>query len=60
MLSRKAQNRAHFTLMVLWIIVGLPVSWWLRQSIPWLVFLSVYAIVAAHSAGLHHTEDSHD
>jgi hypothetical protein len=37
--------------MVLWLVVGTPVSLWLRYSIPWLVFLSVYAIVVGHWSG---------
>ncbi len=39
--------------MAVWVFVGLPVSWFLRFSVPWLVFLSVYAIVASHWAGFH-------
>jgi hypothetical protein len=31
--------------------VGIPVSYWLRQSVPWLVFLSVYAIIVGHASG---------
>lgn len=33
------------------LLIGLPVSWLLRQSIAWLVFLSVYAIVVGHWSG---------
>lgn len=44
-------RRIHMTLMLLWIVPGLPVSWWLRQSVPWLVFLSVYAIIVGHWSG---------
>jgi hypothetical protein len=39
------------TLMVIWIVVGLPVSFYLRESVPWLVFLSVYAIIVGHWSG---------
>jgi hypothetical protein len=61
-MSRRTRNRIHLWLIAFWVIVGLPVSWWLRYSVPWLVFLSVYAIIAAHASGLHHTreEDEHD
>jgi hypothetical protein len=44
-------RRIHFWLMVIWVFVGLPVSYLLKQSVPWLVFLSVYAIIATHWAG---------
>lgn len=37
--------------MIIWIVVGLPVSWLLKQSVPWLVFLSVYAIIVGHWSG---------
>jgi hypothetical protein len=37
--------------MVLWIFPGLPISFALRNSVPWIVFLSVYAIIATHNAG---------
>ncbi len=36
------------SLMIAWIFVGLPVSYFLRQSITWLVVLSVYAIIVGH------------
>ncbi|MBV8259033.1 MAG: hypothetical protein JO073_14575 [Actinobacteria bacterium] len=32
----------------LWIFPGIPVSILLRNSIAWVVFLSVYAIIIAH------------
>jgi hypothetical protein len=32
----------------LWIFPGLPVSFLLRESVPYLVFISVYAIVVGH------------
>lgn len=44
-------RRVHLALMFAWLIVGTPVSLYLRQSIPWLVFLSVYAIVVGHASG---------
>lgn len=50
-LSPRIGRRIHLALMVAWLLVGLPVSWLLRQSIAWLVFLSVYAIVVGHWSG---------
>jgi len=32
----------------LWIFPGIPISIYLRNSIAWVVFLSVYAIIIAH------------
>lgn len=42
---------AHFILMCLWIVPGIPVSIYLRESIAWLVFISVYANIAGHASG---------
>ncbi len=50
-MSPKIGRRIHFTMMVLWIVPGLPISWYLRESVPWLVFLSVYAIIVGHASG---------
>lgn len=44
-------RRIHLALMAIWIVAGLPVSFWLRESVPWLVFLSVYAIIVGHWSG---------
>lgn len=44
-------QRIHFWLIILWFMPGLPISYFLRESIAWLVFLSVYAIIASHWAG---------
>jgi hypothetical protein len=44
-------RRIHLTLMLLWVVPGIPISYLLRNSVPWLVFLSVYAIVVGHASG---------
>jgi hypothetical protein len=44
-------RRIHLTMMCLWIFPGLPVSWWLRESVPWLVFMSWYALLVGHWSG---------
>jgi predicted alpha/beta hydrolase len=44
-------RRIHLALLTLWTVVGIPVSWYLKESVPWLVFLSVYAIIVSHAAG---------
>ncbi len=50
-LSPKAGRRIHLSLFFIWIVVGLPLSWYLKESVPWVVFLSVYAIIVTHLAG---------
>lgn len=50
-MSAGAGRRVHLSLMALWVFIGIPVSFLLRQSVPWLVFLSVYAIIVGHWAG---------
>ena len=32
----------------IWVFPGIPVSVYLRNSVAWVVFLSVYAIIVAH------------
>lgn len=49
-MSSRTGRRIHFTLMLLWLMPGLPISYVLRESVPWLVFLSVYAIVIGHAS----------
>lgn len=44
-------RRLHLGALVLWVVPGLPLSFWLRNSVPWLVFLSVYAIIVGHWSG---------
>jgi hypothetical protein len=50
-MSASIGRKIHLALMGLWIVPGIPVSFWLRQSVPWLVFLSVYAIIVGHWSG---------
>lgn len=50
-MSPRTGRRIHLALLFGWLIIGTPVSIALRNSIAWLVFLSVYAIVAAHWSG---------
>lgn len=50
-MSARIGRRLHLCLMVLWTVVGVPVSFALRHSVPWLVFLSVYAIIVGHASG---------
>lgn len=50
-MSAQTGRRIHLALMIFWIFPGLPISWYLRESVPWLVFLSVYAIIVGHAGG---------
>jgi hypothetical protein len=50
-MTPQAGRRIHLALMALWVFPGLPVSYLLRESVPWLVFLSVYAIIVGHWSG---------
>lgn len=44
-------TKIHRALKWLWIFPGIPVSIYLRESIAYLTFLSVYAVIASHWAG---------
>jgi hypothetical protein len=50
-MSPSAGRKVHLFLMFLWTFAGIPISIWLRYSVPWLVFLSVYAIIVGHWSG---------
>jgi hypothetical protein len=47
-MTRKTVRGLNKWLFFLWICPGIPISVWLRNSLAWVVFLSVYAIVIAH------------
>jgi hypothetical protein len=47
-ITRQGMRRLNKWLFFIWIFPGIPVSIYLRNSIAWVVFLSVYAIVVAH------------
>lgn len=49
--GNKAIRRFNFYAMLAWIVPGIPLSYVLRNSVPWLVFLSVYAIITTHMTG---------
>lgn len=38
----------HRRLKWAWVFPGIPISFVLRESVPYLVFLSVYAIITGH------------
>lgn len=42
----------------LWVFPGIPISIYLRDSVAWVVFLSVYAIIVAHLIEWRQEDDS--
>jgi hypothetical protein len=48
----KARQRRHVHLgfLLAWAIPGGLLSWLLKNSVPWVVFMSWYAIVVSHAA----------
>lgn len=47
----KTAKKIHGTLAVLWLAAAVPIMLFLSSSIPFVVFISVYAIVAGHWSG---------
>jgi hypothetical protein len=43
-------RRVHAVLTIMWLLLAVPSMIWWRDSIAYLVFLSVYAVVASHWA----------
>jgi hypothetical protein len=47
-ITRNGMRRLNKWLFWLWVCPGIPISILLRNSVAWVVFLSVYAIIVAH------------
>ena len=47
-LSAEAWKKIHGIATVLWLLAIIPSLIWWRESVPWLVFMSVWANVGAH------------
>jgi len=47
----RSVKKIHGTLAIIWFVASFPIMIFLRESIVFLVFISVYAIVASHWAG---------
>jgi hypothetical protein len=45
-----AMVKLHFWLTVIWFVLAFPICIFLAESIPFLVFISVYAVVTGHWA----------
>jgi len=41
-------RRLHLTLTIVWVLLIIPSVLWWRSSLPWLVFMSVWANIAGH------------
>lgn len=50
-MTPRTGRRVHLAAMTAWVVVGLPVSYLLRDSLAWVVLLSVYAIIVGHWSG---------
>jgi hypothetical protein len=44
-------RRAHLALTLIWLTLGVPSILWWKDSVPYVVLMSWYAIVASHLAG---------
>ena len=42
----------HATLFVVWIALLVPTVLWWRESIFWIGFMSIYALIATHATGI--------
>lgn len=50
-MTAHARRRIHIGLTVVWLIPGAAAAWMLRDSLPFVVGMSWYAIVVSHVAG---------
>lgn len=49
-MSAKAWKRVQMGLTIAWVILMVPSVIWWKNSVPWLIFMSVWANVAASAA----------
>lgn len=47
----KTAKKIHGRAGVIWLAASLPICLWLNSSVPFLVFISVYAVVVGHWSG---------
>lgn len=50
-MRRETIKRFHKWALLVWLIVGLPVSIYLRNSVAWVMVLSIYTIIVEHALG---------
>jgi hypothetical protein len=46
--SARSYKRLHAFLTVFWLLLGIPTMLWWSRSLQWVVWMSLYAVVAAH------------
>jgi hypothetical protein len=44
-------RRLHLWLTIAWMVMVIPTMLWWRDSIAYVSFMSIYAIIASHAAG---------
>jgi len=49
--SARTLTRLHLGLAGIWLLLAVPTLLWWQNSVAWLVWMSLYAIVASHLAG---------
>jgi len=59
-ISRNRLRVMNKWLFWLWVFPGIPISIYFRNSVAWVVFLSVYAIIVAHLIEWRQEDDSSD
>ena len=59
-ISRNRLRVMNKWLFWLWVFPGIPISIYFRNSVAWVVFLSVYAIIVAHLIEWRQEDESSD
>ena len=49
--NAKTRRRLHLIATLIWLIPGAVAAWFLKDSVPFVVLMSWYAIVVSHLAG---------
>lgn len=51
---RRVNNSAlvHGSLLVVWVLLIIPTLLWWRESVTWIVFMSLYAIIVSHAGAI--------
>ncbi|MBA2726486.1 MAG: hypothetical protein H0U53_10890 [Actinobacteria bacterium] len=45
--SERRRKYIHWPMLTIWLVPGAVVSWLLQESVPWVVFMSWFAIIYA-------------
>jgi hypothetical protein len=49
-LEARHYRKLHAWLTIIWLLLGIPTMLWWSESLQWVVWMSLYAIVASHWA----------